>query len=69
MDMREIININTGRKWPYRNIAKIDKEIQTLLKNAPGQDALKLPLHMQDTLARLRKRKDEEARPVFIRLY
>ncbi len=43
--------------------------MQTLLKNAPDQDASKLPHHMQDTLARLSKRKGEEARPVFIRLY
>jgi len=58
-----------GRKWPYRNIAKVEKEIQTLLKNAPNQDSTKLPAHMQDTLARLMKRKVEECRQVYIRLY
>jgi len=58
-----------GRKWPYRIISKIDKEIQTLLKNAPHQDQGQLPPHIQESLSKLVRKKQEECKQVFIRLY
>jgi len=57
------------RKWPYRMICKIDKEIMTLLHNVPqGPNAPPLPEEIETALGiSLRKRQDE-LRPVVIRI-
>lgn len=58
-----------GRKWPYRAVSKIDKEILTLLHNIPqGSNSSNLPEEMENTLALLLKKRQEELKPVFIRI-
>lgn len=58
-----------GRKWPYRTVSKIDKEILTLLHNIPqGSNSSNLPEEMENTLALLLKKRQEELKPVFIRI-
>lgn len=58
-----------GRKWPYRSVAKIDKEILTLLHNIPqGSSSSNLPEEMENTLSLLMKKRQEELKPVFIRI-
>ena len=58
-----------GRKWPYRAVAKIDKEILTLLHNIPHDSTSgKLPEEIENTLSLLMKKRQEELKPVFIRI-
>jgi len=57
------------RKWPYRMICKIDKEIMTLLHNVPqGPNAPPLPEEIETALGHLLRRRQEELRPVVIRI-
>eukprot|EP01112_Ceratiomyxa_fruticulosa_P014976 TRINITY_DN4350_c0_g1_i2.p1 TRINITY_DN4350_c0_g1~~TRINITY_DN4350_c0_g1_i2.p1 ORF type:complete len:408 (-),score=105.45 TRINITY_DN4350_c0_g1_i2:115-1338(-) len=58
-----------GRKWPYRTVAKLDKEIMTLLHNIPqGPSAPPLPDDVEQLLSQLLRRRQEELKPVVIRL-
>jgi len=55
-----------GRKWPYRCVCKLDKEILTLLQNIqPGEP---LSPEIEEALAKLLKRRKEELRSVIIRI-
>lgn len=57
------------RKWPYRTVSKLDKEITTLLHNIPqGQTADSLPEDVQETLSFLLRKRQEELRPTVIRI-
>ena len=56
-----------GRKWPYRTVAKIDKEILTLIHNIPPNQ-VSLPEEMESTLKALAKRRNDELKPVWIRI-
>ena len=55
-----------NRKWPYRTVCKIDKEITTLLHNIP-QDGV-IPKEIEAKLATLIARRQEELKPIVIRL-
>jgi len=58
-----------NRKWPYRTVCKIDKEIMTLLHNIPqGPGAPPLPPEIEQSLAMLLKRRQAELRTVILRL-
>jgi len=58
-----------NRKWPYRTVAKLDKEIMTLLHNIPqGQEAPPLPAEIEHSLGILLRKRQEELRTVVIRL-
>jgi len=58
-----------NRKWPYRIVCKLDKEIMTLLHNIPqGTENPSLPLEIEQSLGHLLKRRQAELRPVIIRL-
>jgi len=58
-----------GRKWPFRTVAKLDKEIMTLLHNIPqGQGAPPLPEDVEQLLSQLLRRRQEELKPVVIRI-
>jgi len=58
-----------NRKWPYRAVAKLDKEIMTLLHNIPqGPDAPPLPPEIEASLGVLLRKRQEELRTVVIRL-
>ena len=62
------------RKWPYRQVAKLDKEIMTLLHNIPsrteGNDSNvpPTPPEIEQALGVLLRRRQEELRPVRIRM-
>lgn len=57
------------RKWPYRMVGKIDKEIMTLLHNVPqGANAPPLPEEIEQALGQLLRKRQEELRPVVIRI-
>jgi len=57
------------RKWPYRMICKIDKEIMTLLHNVPqGPNAPPLPEEIETALGISLRKRQEELRPVVIRI-
>jgi len=58
-----------SRKWPYRMICKVDKEIMTLLHNVPqGPNAPPLPGEIENALGQLLRKRQEELRPVVIRI-
>eukprot|EP01100_Stratorugosa_tubuloviscum_P008596 TRINITY_DN357_c1_g1_i7.p1 TRINITY_DN357_c1_g1~~TRINITY_DN357_c1_g1_i7.p1 ORF type:complete len:260 (-),score=150.62 TRINITY_DN357_c1_g1_i7:214-993(-) len=58
-----------NRKWPYRVVNKLDKEITTLLHNIPqGPGAPPIPEDVQEALGYLLRRRQEELRPVIIRV-
>lgn len=57
------------RKWPFRMVCKIDKEIMTLLHNVPqGPNAPPLPEEIEGALGQLLRKRQEELRPVVIRI-
>jgi len=57
------------RKWPFRMVCKIDKEIMTLLHNVPqGPNAPPLPSEIEGALGLLLRKRQEELRSVVIRL-
>eukprot|EP01103_Thecamoeba_quadrilineata_P003776 TRINITY_DN13515_c0_g1_i1.p1 TRINITY_DN13515_c0_g1~~TRINITY_DN13515_c0_g1_i1.p1 ORF type:complete len:167 (+),score=37.47 TRINITY_DN13515_c0_g1_i1:59-559(+) len=55
-----------NRKWPYRVVNKLDKEITTLLHNIP--QGAPIPEDVQEALAHLLRKRQEELRPVVIRV-
>jgi len=56
-----------NRKWPYRTVSKLDKEILTLLKNVENAKA-ELSPSVEATLGLLLKRRQEELKTVLVRL-
>ncbi len=52
------------RKWPYRTVSKIEREIGTLLHNVPSDRPL--PPDIEQTLALLIRKRQDELRPVII---
>lgn len=57
------------RKWPYRMVCKIDKEIMTLLHNVPqGPNAPPLSEDIESALGLSLRKRQEELRPVVIRI-
>lgn len=61
------------RKWPYRQVAKLDKEIMTLLHNIPARNegdaaATPTPPEIEQALGVLLRRRQEELKPVRIRM-
>ena len=60
-----------GRKWPYRAVSKLDKEILTLMHNIPptsGNQPPQLPEDVESALALLMRKRQEELKTVVIRL-
>jgi len=60
-----------NRKWPYRIVCKLDKEITTLLKNVENSQttqAVSMSPAVEETLALLLRKRQEELRAVVIRL-
>ncbi|KAH3760891.1 LRR-GTPase of the ROCO family [Pelomyxa schiedti] len=58
-----------SRKWPYRTVAKLDKEIMTLLHNIPqGASAYPLSKDVEASLGQLMRRRQDELKPVVRRL-
>jgi len=55
---------SNSRKWPYRTIQKIDKEIMTLLNNVSPYQPLDPVLECN--LGKLLRRRQQELRPVLI---
>jgi len=59
------------RKWPYRAVCKLDKEIMTILYNIPQSGEAQsddLPPDVKAKLGRLLRERQDLLRPVFIRL-
>lgn len=56
-----------NRKWPYRTVSKLDKEILTLLKNVESAKA-ELSPSVEATLGSLLKKRNEELKTVLVRL-
>jgi len=60
---------SVNRKWPYRTVCKLDKEIMTLLHNIPqGPGAPPLPPEIEQSLGVLLKKRQAELRTVILRL-
>lgn len=62
---------SVNRKWPYRIVCKLDKEITTLLKNVENSaNNLSTPLSpaVEENLGLLLKRRQDELRTVVIRI-
>jgi len=58
-----------NRKWPYRMVCKLNKEIMTLLHNVPqGPGAPPLPPEVEQSLGILLRKRQEELRGVIIRI-
>lgn len=57
-----------GRKWPFRTVARLDKQILTLLHNIPESSNAQLPPALEKTLAGLMQKRQAVLRPVVIRL-
>lgn len=55
-----------NRKWPYRTVCKIDKEITTLLHNIP-QDGV-IPPDIEKKLSELIAKRQEELKTIVVRL-
>uniref|UniRef100_A0A7S4IIK0 RWP-RK domain-containing protein n=1 Tax=Vannella robusta TaxID=1487602 RepID=A0A7S4IIK0_9EUKA len=55
-----------NRKWPYRTVCKIDKEITTLLHNIP-QDGV-IPPDIEKKLSALIAKRQEELKTIVVRL-
>jgi hypothetical protein len=54
------------RKWPWRVVCKLDKEIMTLLHNVP--QGAPIPKEIEARLGYLMRKRQEELKPVVIRL-
>jgi len=54
------------RKWPWRVVCKLDKEIMTLLHNVP--QGAPIPKEIEARLGFLMRKRQEELKPVVIRL-
>jgi len=61
---------SVNRKWPYRIVCKLDKEITTLLKNVENSNhnVAALSPAVEENLGLLLKRRQEELRTVVIRI-
>lgn len=58
-----------GRKWPFRMISKLDKEILTLMHNIPdNQPTEEMPPHIAKELGRLLRERQNLIVPVRIRV-
>jgi len=57
-----------NRKWPFRVVNKLDKEITTLLHNIPQGPGSIIPDDVQEALAILLRKRQDELRPVIIRV-
>eukprot|EP00028_Trichosphaerium_sp_Am-I-7-wt_P014822 CAMPEP_0168508854 /NCGR_PEP_ID=MMETSP0405-20121227/386_1 /TAXON_ID=498012 /ORGANISM="Trichosphaerium sp, Strain Am-I-7 wt" /LENGTH=160 /DNA_ID=CAMNT_0008526117 /DNA_START=90 /DNA_END=572 /DNA_ORIENTATION=+ len=57
-----------GRKWPYRLVSKLDKEIMTILHNIPPDENHKMPKNVSDDLQKLLVQRKKELCPVVIRV-
>jgi len=57
-----------NRKWPYRALAKIDKEITTIMHNIPKNSDGTLDPELEEQLAVLLRKRQGEARAVIIRM-
>jgi len=57
-----------SRKWPFRAIRSIDKQIMTLLHNVPQGGNQPLPSEIEAELGLLLRKRQEELRPVVVRL-
>lgn len=57
-----------SRKWPFRAIRSIDKQIMTLLHNVPQGGNQPLPSEIEAELGILLRKRQEELRPVVVRL-
>ena len=55
-----------NRKWPYRTVCKIDKEITTLLHNIPPDGVI--PKDIENKLSGLIAKRQEELKTIVIRL-
>ena len=55
-----------NRKWPWRTVCKIDKEITTLLHNIPPDGVI--PKDIEEKLSVLIAKRQEELKPIVIRL-
>ncbi len=55
-----------NRKWPWRVVCKLDKEIMTLLHNVP--QGAPIPEEIEGRLGYLMRKRQEELKPVVIRL-
>lgn len=55
-----------NRKWPWRVVCKLDKEIMTLLHNVPQGSPI--PEEIEGRLGYLMRKRQEELKPVVIRL-
>jgi len=55
-----------NRKWPWRTLCKIDKEITTLLHNIPPNDII--PPEIEAKLGKLIRQRQDELKPIVIRL-
>jgi len=55
-----------NRKWPWRNVRKIDKEITCILHNMPKNGSI--PDEVESHLSLLLKQRQEELKPVVIRI-
>jgi len=56
-----------NRKWPYRTVSKLDKEILTLLKNVENAKT-ELSPSVEATLGVLLRKRQEELKTVLVRL-
>jgi len=59
---------SNNRKWPFRTISKLDKEILTLLRNVEGKQGGVISSITEDALGLLLKRRQELLSAVSIRL-
>merc|ERR1712000_193203 len=55
-----------NRKWPYRTVCKIDKEITTLLHNIPQEGVI--PPDIEKKLSALTAKRQEELKSIVIRM-
>jgi len=56
-----------NRKWPYRQLCKLDREIKTLVHNIHSHAGEDIGPQLQASLASLIKQRQEEARIVYIK--
>jgi len=64
--------VNPNRKWPYRTVCKLDRELTTLLHNLTQSErdgTSPINPSLQSALSTLLARREEQLRPVQLRLY
>jgi len=57
-----------NRKWPYRTLAKIDKEIKTIMHNIHRDSNGNVDPQVEQKLAKLLQVRQNETRPVIVRM-